>query len=254
MSRSLLAVVASLLLIPSAAEAGSITGRVLDVRGRPFASVNIEIVAADESPSGAPEQTPLKRISGSAKSDGVFRIQLPGDWPPSEIRVSATGTVRRRAFGVVTGADDLDLGLLTLPAAQVLQGIVRDESGRPIAGVLVRAIGVDSGADVLPGEGATDAAGRYVIVDAPQRVAQMILTHSDCVSQSAPSIRSTWVLRHGGAIEGIVVDDRGRPASQVRIGAADQVAVSSALGSFRLAGLAPGISHVLASDDEGGVA
>jgi Carboxypeptidase regulatory-like domain len=250
------AVAAALLLIAWPGEAGSVIGRVVDAAGRPPASVRIEIVPYTDadSPGAHGDRTASKNLAGTAAADGSFRIQLPADWPPSEIHVSSAGSVTLRAADVVTGADDFDLGLLTLPPAQMLQGVVRDESGQAISGAHVRALAVDGRADLLPGASISDHAGRYLILDAPQRVAQMIVTHARYVSQSAPRTRSTWILKQGGTIQGVIVDDHGRPVSNAQASAADRTARSAALGTFSLDALSPGLTRVIAWDDQGRVA
>jgi hypothetical protein len=254
MKRPFCAVAATLLLFPSVGEAGSVVGRVRDSGGRPLASVSIEVLALDDGASGRDRSAEQRKLSGTAAPDGTFRILVPADWPVSEIRVSAAGTVKLRPPDVVTGSDDIDLGLLTLSAAQVLQGVVRDENAQAVAGARVKAMSFDGGAEVLPGEGMTDSFGRYLIVDAPERVVQMMVAHPDYVPQVAPRTRSSWVLKRGGAVEGVVVDDQGHPASGVRITAEDHITYSGVAGTFAIRGLPSGISHVSASDNEGRVA
>jgi hypothetical protein len=254
MKRPVQAVAAVLLLIPSAGEAGSVVGRVRDRAGRPLASVDIEVLVLDDGASGTDRSAERRKLSGTAAPDGTFRILVPADWPASEIRVAAAGSVRLRVPEVVTGDDHLDLGVLTLPAAQVLQGVVRDEKAQAVAGARVEAIAVDGRAEVLPGEATTDSFGRYLIVDAPERVAQMIVAHPDYVSQVAPRTRSSWILKRGGTIAGVVVDDQARPVSGARITAEDHMTYSTASGTFAIRGLTPGISHLTALDSEGRLA
>jgi protocatechuate 3,4-dioxygenase beta subunit len=256
MNRFRCAVAAALLLIAWPGEAGSVIGRVVDAAGRPAASARIEIVPCTDAdvPGEHGDGTASKNRAGAAAADGSFRIQLPADWPPSEIHISSIGSVTLRAADVVTGADDIDLGLLMLPSAQVLQGVVRDESGQAISGAHVKALAVDGRADLLPGESISDQAGRYLVLNAPQRVAQMIVTHARYVSQSAPRTRSAWILKQGGTIQGVVVDDHGRPVPNAQASAADRTARSAALGTFRLDALSPGLTRVIAWDDQGRVA
>src|SRR5437867_4143225 len=168
MNRLRCAVAAALLLIAWPGEGGSVFGRVVDAAGRPPASVRIEVVPCTDAdaPGDHGDGTASKNLAGAAAADGSFRIQLPADWPPSEIHISSSGSVTLRAADVVTGADDSDLGLLMLPSAQVLQGVVRDESGQAISGAHVKALAVDGRADLLPGEGISDQAGRYLMLNA----------------------------------------------------------------------------------------
>jgi hypothetical protein len=139
MKRPVQAVAALLLLIPSAGEAGSVVGRVRDRAGRPLAAVNIEVLALDDGASGTERSAERRRLAGTAAPDGTFRIIVPADWPASEIRVTAAGSVRLRLPEVVAGDDHLDLGVLTLPGTQVLQGVVRDENAQAVAGAQVKA-------------------------------------------------------------------------------------------------------------------
>jgi protocatechuate 3,4-dioxygenase beta subunit len=253
MSRSLCAVVA-VLLIPSSLEGRSVVGRVFDADGRPLVSVGIELVPLHDQSSDGRSSEKQRKLVGTAAMDGTFRIQVPDDWPASEIRISAPGTVTLRPLDVVTPVEDLDLGLLMVPPAQTLDGIVRDESGHGIAGARVTAIGTDSRPELMPGEAVTDAAGRYLIADAPKGVMQMIVTHPDYVSQSAPRMRSSWVLKPGGIIQGVVTEIAGQPVAGARISVEDHMTFSGPRGAFEIGGLAPGITHVTASDDQGRIA
>ncbi len=253
MNRSLCAVAAAL-LIPSSLDASSVVGRVYDADGRPLVSVGIELVPLDDRLPDRRFSEKERKLAGTAATDGTFRIQVPGDWPPSEIRISAPGTVTIRPLDVVTPADDLDLGLLMVPPAQTLNGVVRDETGHGIAGARITAFSADSRPEVMPGEALTDAAGRYLISDAPKGVVQMIVTHPGYVSQSAPRTRSSWVLKQGGVIQGVVTGSAGQPVAGARITTEDHMTFSGPRGAFEIGGLWPGIAHVTASDDQGRIA
>src|SRR5436309_3943309 len=130
--------------------AALIVGRVVDARGAPVSS-RIDVVVACTGDMPCPDALPAdaRMLSAQTAADGSFRIQLPADWPASEIRVSSPGFCRVRPVDIITGDNDLDVGLLSLPAAQTLRGSVADESARPVAGARVTAIGLDGRGDLM---------------------------------------------------------------------------------------------------------
>jgi hypothetical protein len=229
---------AAIVLIPSTTEAALIVGRVVDAAGRAPVVARVDVVAVcGDSPCGNARQAAAKTHSAATGTDGSFRIQLPADWPPSEIRISSVGLCTIRPADLVSGATDLDVGVITLPTAQTLRGVVQDEFARPIAGAHVMAMGLDGRGDLLPGEAYTDGNGRYLISDAPERVGQMSVTHADYVPQAAPRTRDSWKLKPGGTVQGVIMDDQHRPAAEARIAARGHSVLSEAFGRFTLSGL-----------------
>jgi hypothetical protein len=180
-----------------------------------------------------------------AEDDGRFALAarlLAGDRPryfgfasPAGVLVLAPGWASRDLALGETPGDQLDLGEIALEPEVVLSGRAVDESGQALEGVEVRRLDASpeprQSAEVWSSFFAelcvthTDARGRFVFpgqwtgdielaLRAPGRVPTQLRQHLSVVG---PHDAGDVVLRIGGVIEGLVVDDAGRPVPDAEI-------------------------------------
>jgi uncharacterized GH25 family protein len=140
-------------------------------------------------------------------------------------------------------------------------GIVRDESGRPLAGVRLQfhmpVSGVDRPNGVFrAGDAFTDDQGRWRWSEAPADCSgvNIQVSHFDYLTQSAPASRSqemAFVLKRGLPISGRVVGPTGKPVAGARVALSFQgwspeenQARTASDGQFTLRNCKPGRSLV----------
>src|SRR4029453_4086130 len=98
--------------------AGPVKGQLVDQQGRALAGA---VITAGDTITG--------RDAAAAISDaqGQFAPNLPADWPPMDIHATAAGTATAIAARAVPATEAVDLGVVRLAPARVVQGVVLDE-------------------------------------------------------------------------------------------------------------------------------
>ena len=257
--------------------AASLLGQVVDDRGVPLPEVTLE------AGTGSARQRAVAVDRATSGPDGRFRfVRLrPGEL--YEVRGTKRGHLPAALEAVTPTSPRLLPGLrLVLPPSRSLSGRVEDAQARPVAGaeVLVRkARGVAGiGRSTVkplalpdreePGlaKAVTDAAGRFVIPEAPGTEVDLFALAPGFVPVIRKNLRATvakqpWdagklVLVPGAPILGRVVDPEGHPIAgaaihrlgrvesvevlEDRLDDSDAEAVSDATGRFELPDLAVG--------------
>ncbi|HEX6812347.1 MAG TPA: sigma-70 family RNA polymerase sigma factor [Planctomycetota bacterium] len=140
-----------LVLVPG----GALAGLVLDADGKPAAKVHVYLVRGATPASDAMEEQ--RRVTGAgfaglesghrtASTDDAGRYRFEGV-PATGVSVVAVRRERLRAYTppveVVAGGavEAPPLTLATVPAANVITGVVRDADGQPLAGAEVNVFG-----------------------------------------------------------------------------------------------------------------
>lgn len=246
----------------ASAKGGMLHGRIVDGAGSPRGglALSIDIWGADQivelsEMRGGRNET-RKEVTTAA--DGTFgmriaakrsgTISLPGD----EL------VFAERLRFMSTGAEQ-DLGDLVVVLSARLAGIVQDEDGKPVAGVMVAAergaMGFDRQSNAKSRDDGTFSVGKL-------RSGDWVLTTKS--SQFLPTSRKVEladeqqvtdlviVVMPGRAIAGRVVDDRGVGVAGMKVASqrkqilngvdiqrftTDEAALTDELGNFRLAGL-----------------
>jgi len=244
----------------SLAEPASASGKAVDAGSR------LAVGGALVWPEGHPAA--FVRATG----DGSWTVAVS---PAAGGRIHAAAPGYLPAETLAAGARAASPVLALVPqvtGGRAASGVVVDESGRPVAGAAVSLVSASvSGTDPLPKAGSvisarSDRQGRFTSrlpagtwdlqAGAPGRVATVVRGIA-VGSGSGPVDLGTVVLRAGAALDGQVVDTRGRPVAgcHVRTLPTDMVStrflaagmeddggetLSGADGGFTLAGLAPG--------------
>jgi hypothetical protein len=204
------------------AATGAITGRVVDLKGRPIAGAEVWALAFRD-----------KAGATRADADGRFRLATLKEDKPITVWADALGFARQRRDGVHVFADrDCDIGQLVLLPGTRIRGRAVDARRSPIASVTIR---VDDHRHVL-GHTITsnqtewtlagDAEGRFTTPPLP--AGQVSFTFA------APGKVRTFVGRKAEPgtteadlgditladevpIRGVVVDQDGKPAPGVEV-------------------------------------
>jgi protocatechuate 3,4-dioxygenase beta subunit len=247
------------------------------IRAHPAAVLTGRIVVGDGVTPCAHGSVSLRdRRSGhsdhaSAEADGrvVFEALLPGTY---EVWVDCLGQAVVQTYPdveVVAGFDPPEQVWTVGGGGGRLRGIVRGHDGRPAAHASVWA--TPSTGMVIPGgAAATGADGRFTIDGLAAGTYRVWVSGgrspfegSSTTVEVADGGEATIELRlrEGGGVQGVVVDERGRPVARVRVHAVP--APSFAFfeffdstptrddGTFALDGLAPGAYQVFAAGPDG---
>ncbi len=216
--------------------------RVTDVDGKPIAGAEVRASAVVRS-SGVVRRSAANTavLVYQANPEGIATIDVPRE-EVTYLRILA------RAEGHVTagapqwesddGSDRAPSEFdFALEPGTVLGGVVRDEQGRPIAGVEVSLSGLGASPGVrryitLDNKVRTDAEGKWVSRRVPQRLPGFYATirfkHPDYASppewilgrQPVSPFReqtAVTVLAKGIAVEGTVTDFQGRPVAAAKV-------------------------------------
>lgn len=243
------------LLGPRSLYAGSLGGRITDADGRAVAGARVVWYTFQ-----APERSLLERSRGAdpqplseTKTDASGRFLISIAKPASEIslRIFPAGlpSVEFQGPFDLTGEND-ELEVL-LPAADAISGRVFDEAGKPVKGVLVRA-GVDPSAaegDGVPfDEARSDADGLFVLKVTPLGALSINAYLPGFAASSLVRSRSKnperIVVKHGGRVEGSVVDPAGKPVAGAVVVGGGVAAETDAAGRYELAGVPEGLASV----------
>jgi protocatechuate 3,4-dioxygenase beta subunit len=253
---SRLAVVLALVLLPVAARAAAVTGRVLDPAGAPVVGAKVvwepyrtdEETLVDETLGTSPA------VIGETVTDteGRFRVVLDKPGLEVSIRVLPGALPGALVGGPYDSAEDAALGDVQLSVAEKVSGRVADDAGKPVAGAKVRAYGGLPFEDedlTLYAEATTGADGSFTIGNAPAsagRVTARAKGYSP-VTQTAFRERATaarLTLRGGGIVTGSVLDPAGKPAEGAIVLAGALAVKTDASGAFRIEGVPAGAPAV----------
>jgi carboxypeptidase family protein len=239
----------------------TVSGKVLDPRGRPAGAATVTVSASDNSnPFGDPDREPVVRETTTA-ADGSFRLEMtvPSEhWGLSLVAIKAGfGPGSQRCW---RGRSTTGLAL-ALSEASFVAGRVVDDAGRPVAGARVGVKWVI----LSPGDGGyqipeaalppaiTDAQGKFRLAPLPAHChLELGVEHPAYVAPLGASdqVRTgqedvTISVVPAGAIAGRVVYDDGRPAAKVGVfclttGTGVPRETTDAGGRFRFSRLLPG--------------
>ncbi|MGK0303811.1 MAG: hypothetical protein ACI89X_004711, partial [Planctomycetota bacterium] len=213
-----------------------------------------QIVEISEMPGGR-NQT---RNEVTTAVDGTFRTRIAAK-RQGTISLPADELVFAERLRFMSTGAEQDLGDLVVVLSARLAGIVQDEDGKPVAGVMVAAklgaMGFGAGNNVKSGDDGTFSVGKL-------RSGNWTLTTKS--SQFLPTSKKmdlvneqqmtnlVIVVKPGRAITGRVLDDRGVGVAGMKVASqrkqilagvdiqrftTDEAAVTDELGNFRLAGL-----------------
>jgi hypothetical protein len=201
---------------------GAITGRVVDLKGRPIAGAEVWGLAFRD-----------KVGSARADADGRFRLASLKEDKPITIWADAPGLARQRREGIhVFAGRDHDIGRLVLLPGTRIRGRAVDARRRPIAGVTIMVndyrfvLGHTISSDQTEWTLAGDAEGRVTTDPLPAGEVHFLF--------AAPGKVRTWLERDAepgnteadlgditladeAPIRGVVVDQDGKPAPGVEI-------------------------------------
>jgi hypothetical protein len=132
------------LLVAPAAQAATVSGRVLDSSGAPVRGAKVvcekyradEEVLVDETKGTAP--APLGETA--TDSEGRFQVKLDKAGVEVAIRVLPGTLAGALLSGPYDASEDVEVDDIELPSAEKISGRVTDEAGKPVAGAKVRAV------------------------------------------------------------------------------------------------------------------
>jgi hypothetical protein len=215
----------------------ALAGRVVDEGGFPIEGARVAI-----DPTGVPEGT-----SGETTlTDGGGRWALALRAGSYRVSARAAGRgVAQVVTRVEAGAPPIELRLVRAEAR--LEGMVKDDAGRPLARarIVVRAVGSDAAA----GSAVTDAGGHFAVPGLPAGDVRVEIAHPDYPVTTREATTGTYaqlVVPFPGAVAGEVrVRITGAPVARGRIeaigpGGAAIRAELRRTGSFQLTRLLPG--------------
>ncbi|MBI3847428.1 MAG: carboxypeptidase regulatory-like domain-containing protein, partial [Planctomycetes bacterium] len=213
-----------------------ITGRIVDAEGRAVAGARIV-------PSGIRSFDEAPAVESRSLPDGTFELPCVGEGAPTPLIVShpdyglAIGAVAR------CGGEPATIVLLPSP---LVHGHVRDESGSPVAGARVEALGVAL-FEIPRGwvddmrSAATNADGEYRLRLVPMDDLTLMVTAFGCSRALREfSLRDgsdeevDLALRHVGTVSGVVIDAvTGEPIEGAIVsGAASEPTPTNRAGRF----------------------
>lgn len=202
-------------------ESHRVFGRVQDALGAPLAGVEVTLMPVF---AHGPVRTwePLARVQSAA--DGSWELRRPRVELPDRLTLLANkqGFVRGRADVAAAEGPETEVPAFVLREACVVEGQVKDEGGRPVAGARVFApFGGWGGA----GEVKSDEQGRYRLGGiAPGKTRLTVdaegfaLAFKDLEVAPAPvPLRADFQLGRGLSISGRVVSVTGLPVAGARV-------------------------------------
>ena len=248
---------AFLSLFAARAEAGSISGRVLDPSGKPVAGAKVQWTAYRADDEGLLDMTlgnePGVLGETATDAEGRFRVVLDKPGVSVALRVLATGLPSIRFTGPYDSSDETSLFDVQLRAASAASGRVVDEAGKPVAGARVIAAaneGLLDGDSRHVAESRTGADGAFAIADAPEGTRSLVVRAAGFVPTNRVQLEAKSdekvSLQRGGSIGGVVLDASGKPAAGVVVTAEDVAAKTDAQGNFKMAGVSPGTHRLQA--------
>ncbi len=245
LARPWLPIIAALAIAASVPlAAGPVRGQIVDQQGRPLAGAIISAVDGTTD-----------RDAPSAMSDtqGEFVLQVPEDWPPVDVHATAAGTATAIAARAVPATESVELGVVSLAPGRVVEGVVLDEQRQPVAGAEVLVYASEAAELLAPGRAISDAAGRFLVSNAPERVRSMAVRAQGYADQVSAGLRTSWMLERGGTVEGRVIAEDGASISAAIVQVGDRQTTTGERGQFSLVTLAPGDAVVIARTPTGHV-
>jgi len=224
-----------------------VTGRVVDESGSPIDGARVVVAAGGASAASA-------GLSALTDSGGTFTLALPA----GAYRLSATAAGRgtaQVALDVVAGAPPPALELKLLRAEATLEGMIRDDGGRPLARARLSiwpAAAVEAVGSVGPppiASGLADVGGHFTIRQLPAGDVRLEINHPDyppSVQAATPGKYANLTVPFPGGIAGEVkAKTTGAAVARGRLeavgpGGAKASADVKRDGTFRLLRLVPG--------------
>ena len=222
----------------------SVSGRVVDLGGRPIAGAHVWAFAFRDLVG-----------RGDADAEGRFRVGSIDPAKALTIWAAAPGMARERREDVRTfSGRDTDLGDFRLVPGTRIVGRAVDDRGKMVAGVKVsisvyhRVLGHTIDSNQKLWELATDAEGRFRTEVLPAGEASMVFKAPGKVAtfQGRPMVPGTAEIDLGEVkleeetpIRGVVVDQDGKPAPKVLVYAdyhSDDGSTTDAEGRFSIGG------------------
>lgn len=250
-----LAAALALLLLPVAARAAAVSGRVLDSAGSPVVGAKVvweayrsdEETLVDETLGTAP--API----GETVTDAEGRFKVVLDKPGVEVAIRVLSGALPGALlgGPYDASEDVAVGDVELSAAEKVTGRVTDEAGKPVAGARVRASGglpFEEEDVTLYADATTGADGSFTIPNAPGRgvVTARAKGYAPATQTSFQERLTTakLTLRSGGTVQGTVLDAGGKPVEGAIVVSDALAAKTDASGAYRITGMPAGSQAV----------
>jgi carboxypeptidase family protein/PDZ domain-containing protein len=183
--------------------AGAVRGMVIDTQDHPLAGVVLSV-------EGVPWT-----VSATSDRVGAFRLTTVPDGAPSVVAVARGYRTARASLGVRSDQSERVLRVV-LTAADPVGGEVRDDQGNPVSARVVACEGEPS---EVRTESAADGTFRLdpsaIGCDAVAEHAEYTPSHAAQVVEGGHLVLR---LTAGGAIDGVVVDERGAALSPFAVG------------------------------------
>lgn len=244
-------------VLPVAARAAVVTGRVLDTSGSPVAGAKVVWEAYRTDEETLVDETLGKDPAAIGETvtdaEGRFRVALDKPGVEVSIRILPGALPGTLLGGPFDSTEEVALGDVEIPAAEKVSGRVTDEAGKPVAGAKVRVQGggpmFEEAESSHYAEGTTSADGAFTIANAPAgagRVTARAVGYSPATQASFRERVTTakLTLRSGGIVAGTVVDTAGKPVEGAVVVSGSLAARTDAAGVFRLAGVPAGVQPV----------
>jgi protocatechuate 3,4-dioxygenase beta subunit len=248
---------ALLALFAARAEAGSVSGRVLDPTGKPVAGAKVQW-----GPYRADDEVQLDLTLGTepavlgetaTDAEGRFRVVLDKPGVAVTLRVVVSGLPSFRFVGPYDSSEESSLFDVQMRAASTASGHVVDETGKPVAGARVIAAaneGILDGDSRHVAETRTGADGAFTIADAPEGARAVLVRAAGFVPATRVQLEAKTdekiSLQHGGSVKGLVLDASGKPAAGVVVTSEDVAARTDAQGNFKMPGVSAGTHRLQA--------
>jgi len=244
-------------LFVSWAQAGSVSGRVLDPSGKAVAGAKVQWTAYRTDDESLLDLTlgnePAVLGETATDADGRFRAVLDKPGVSVGLRVSTSGLPSVRFLGPFDSSDESSVFDVQLRAASGASGRVVDDAGKPVAGARVIAAANESILDSDSrhvAESRTGADGAFTIADAPEGMRALLVRAAGFVPVTRVQLEAKSdekiSLQRGGSIKGAVQDASGKPAAGVVVTAEEVAAQTDAQGNFRMAGVSAGTHRLQA--------
>ncbi|RKH08896.1 carboxypeptidase regulatory-like domain-containing protein [Corallococcus sp. CA053C] len=185
-------------------------GRVVSAQGTPAPGVQVVLYA--------PLLEPDVRVT-TTDAQGRFSLMAAGS-RENELFAEAAA---RGAFASAKSAPREDL-VLTLEPGGFLEGTVRDDAGKSLAGARIRAIRMGHQGFAEHGQALTDANGHYRLGPVPPWSVFIEASAAQCLDEDTslhPFHPDTgpldFTLTRAFSVEGLVVDDEGQPLAGMEV-------------------------------------
>src|SRR5688572_29957074 len=254
-----LAAVFALLLLPAAARAAAVSGRVLDAAGAPVAGAKVvwEAYRSDDETlvDETAGTTPAPIGETVTDAEGRFKVVLDKPGVEVALRILPGALAGALLGGPYDSTEDAALGDVELPAAEKVSGRVTDDAGKPVAGAKIRAYGglpFEEEDVTLYADATTGADGSFTIANAPAGAGRVTARATGYSPVTQTSLRERMAtarltLKSGGTVQGTVLDAAGKPAEGVVVVSGALAARTDASGAYRIAGVPAGAQAVEAT-------